>query len=63
MATLSIRPRRTKGNRFPLAVGPLARWRKDDTHMALRADGSMVRRGEPTRPRAGEGDRRTPGNK
>jgi hypothetical protein len=44
MATLSIRPRRTKANRFPQAVGPLARWRKDDIHIALRADGSVVRR-------------------
>jgi hypothetical protein len=44
MATLSIRPRRTKDNRFPQAVGPLARWRKGDTHIALRADGSVVRR-------------------
>jgi hypothetical protein len=45
MATLSIRPRRTKDNRFPQAVGPLARWRnKGDSHIALRADGSVVRR-------------------
>src|SRR5439155_24673132 len=44
MATLSIRPRRTKDNRFPQAVGPLARWRKGDAHVALRADGSVVRR-------------------
>src|SRR5205809_4709906 len=44
MATLSIRPRRTKDNRFPLALGPLARWRKRDAHVALRADGSLVRR-------------------
>jgi hypothetical protein len=44
MASLSIRPRRTKANRFPLAVGPLARWRKDDIHIALRADGSVVRK-------------------
>jgi len=44
MATLSIRPRRTKDNRFPQAVGPLARWRKDEVHIALRADGSVVRR-------------------
>ena len=44
MTTLSIRPRRTKDNRFPAAVGPLARWRKGDVHIALRADGSVVRR-------------------
>ena len=44
MATLSIRPRRTKDNRFPQALGPLARWRKGDAHIALRADGSVVRR-------------------
>jgi hypothetical protein len=44
MATLSIRPRPTKDNRFPQAVGPLARWRKGDAHIALRADGSVVRR-------------------
>jgi hypothetical protein len=44
MATLSIRPRRTKDNRFPQAVGPLARWRKGENHIALRADGSVVRR-------------------
>src|SRR5207245_9157038 len=44
MATLSIRPRRTKDNRFPQAVGPLARWRKGDAHIALRADGSVGRR-------------------
>ncbi len=44
MATLSIRPRRTKDNPFPRAVGPLARWRKGDRHIALRADGSVVRR-------------------
>ena len=44
MATLSIRPRRTKDNRFPQTVGPLARWRKGDHHIALRADGSVVRR-------------------
>ena len=44
MATLSIRPRRTKDNRFPQALGPLARWRKDDVHIALRADVSVVRR-------------------
>src|SRR5439155_24286799 len=44
VATLSIRPRRTKDNRFPQAVGPLARWRKGDAHIALRADGSVVRR-------------------
>jgi hypothetical protein len=44
MATLSIRPRRTKDNRLPQAIGPLARWRKGDTHIALRADGSVVRR-------------------
>ena len=44
MATLSIRPRRTKDNRFPQALGPLARWRKADTHIALRADGSVIRR-------------------
>src|SRR2546428_13058639 len=49
MATLSIRPRRTKDNRFPQAVGPLARWRKGDAHIALRADGPVVRRiGSPT---------------
>jgi len=44
MATLSIRSRRTKDNRFPQALGPLARWRKGDAHIALRADGSVVRR-------------------
>jgi len=44
MATLSIRPRRTKDNRFPQAEGPLARWRKGDTPLALRADGSVVRK-------------------
>ena len=44
MATLSIRPRRTKDNRFPQALGPLARWRKGERHIALRADGSVVRR-------------------
>ena len=44
MATLSIRSRRTKDNPYPRAVGPLARWRKEDTHIALRADGSVVRR-------------------
>jgi hypothetical protein len=44
MATLSIRPRRTKANRFPQAVGPLARWREGDIHIALRADVSVVRR-------------------
>jgi len=44
MATLSIRPRRTKDNRFPQALGPLARWHKGDAHIALRADGSVVRR-------------------
>ena len=44
MATLSIRPRRTKDNRFPQALGPLARWRKGDARIALRADGSVVRR-------------------
>jgi hypothetical protein len=44
MASLSIRPRRTKDNRFPQALGPLARWRKEATHIALRADGSVVRR-------------------
>ena len=44
MATLSIRPRRTKDNRFPQALGPLARWRKGDAHIARRADGSVVRR-------------------
>ena len=44
MATLSIRPRRTKQNPFPRSVGPLARWRKDNTPYALRADGSVVRR-------------------
>jgi len=44
MATLSIRPRRTKANRFPQTLGPLARWRKGDAHVALRADGSLVRR-------------------
>ena len=44
MATLSIRSHRTKDNPFPRAVGPLARWRKDDVHIALRADGSVVRR-------------------
>ena len=44
MATLSIRPRRTKDNRFPQALSPLARWRKGDAHIALRADGSVVRR-------------------
>ena len=44
MATLSIRPRRTKSNPFPRSVGPLARWQKGDTHYALRADGSVVRR-------------------
>ena len=44
MATLSIRSRRTKDNPFPRAVGPLARWRKTDVHIALRADGSVVRR-------------------
>jgi hypothetical protein len=44
MATLSIRSRRTKDNPFPRAVGPLARWRKGENHIALRADGSVVRR-------------------
>ena len=44
MATLSIRPRRTKANPWPRAVGPLARWRRDQAHVALRADGSVVRR-------------------
>src|SRR6266508_3710043 len=44
MATLSIRPRRTQNDRFPRAVGPLARWRKEQVHIALRADGSVVRR-------------------
>jgi hypothetical protein len=44
MATLSIRPRRTKKNPYPLSMGPLARWQKDPTHIALRADGSVVRR-------------------
>ncbi len=28
---------------FPRAVGPLARWRKEQAHIALRADGSVVR--------------------
>jgi hypothetical protein len=45
MATLSIRARRTKTNRFPAAQGPLARWRKGSVHYALRADGSVVWRG------------------
>jgi hypothetical protein len=44
MATLSIRPRRTKQNPFPRRLEPLARWRKENTHYALRADGSVVRR-------------------
>jgi hypothetical protein len=44
MATLSIRPRRTKDNPYPRRLDPLARWRKDHTHYALRADGSVVRR-------------------
>jgi hypothetical protein len=44
MATLSVRSRRTKANPYPRAVGPLARWRKTDVHIALRADGSVVRR-------------------
>ena len=44
MATLSIRPRKTKANPYPRAQAPLARWRKDQVHLALRADGSVVRR-------------------
>ena len=44
MATLSIRPRRTKLNPFPRSLQPLARWRKDSIYIALRADGSAVRR-------------------
>jgi hypothetical protein len=44
VATLSIRPRRTKNNPFPRRLEPLARWRKENTHYALRADGSVVRR-------------------
>jgi hypothetical protein len=44
MATLSIRPRRTKANPFPRSIGLLARWRRDQVHVALRADGSVVRR-------------------
>ena len=44
MATLSIRPRRSKTNPYPRAQAPLARWRKGEVHLALRADGSVVRR-------------------
>jgi hypothetical protein len=44
MATLSIRPHKSKANPFPRSQCPLARWRKEQVHLALRADGSVVRR-------------------
>jgi hypothetical protein len=45
MATLSIRARRTKTNRFPALQPPLAYWRKESVQYALRADGSVVWKG------------------
>lgn len=42
MATLSVRALRTKDDRFQPAEAPLARWKKNTTQVALRADGSIV---------------------